>query len=46
MDPDEATEFLSSMLGQQLRIHTTDTRMFVGDFKCTDNVSLHHGLCE
>lgn len=37
MEHDEATEYLSSMLGKQLRIYTTDTRMFVGDFKCTDN---------
>ncbi|MCJ1428394.1 hypothetical protein MMC29_006304 [Sticta canariensis] len=37
MDHEEATKYLSSMLGKQLRIHTTDTRMFVGDFKCTDN---------
>lgn len=38
MDPnEEATSYLHSMLGQNLRIHTTDTRMFVGDFKCTDN---------
>ena len=40
MDPnEEATSYLHSMLGQKLRIHTTDTRMFVGDFKCTDNVT-------
>lgn len=41
MEHDEATEYLSSMLGKQLRIYTTDTRMFVGDFKCTDNVRPH-----
>ncbi|OKL64601.1 hypothetical protein UA08_00110 [Talaromyces atroroseus] len=28
--------FLQSLLGRNLRIHTTDTRMFVGIFKCTD----------
>ncbi|MCJ1341985.1 hypothetical protein MMC31_000165 [Peltigera leucophlebia] len=37
MDNGEATECLSSMLGRQLRIYTTDTRMFLGEFKCTDN---------
>ena len=38
MDNDQATEYLGSMLGKQLRIYTADTRMFVGDFRCTDNV--------
>ncbi|MCJ1481366.1 hypothetical protein MMC06_001523 [Schaereria dolodes] len=32
-----ATAYLQSLLNKQLRIHTTDTRMFVGEFKCTDN---------
>lgn len=40
MDNGEATECLGSMLDRQLRIYTTDTRMFVGEFKCTDNVFL------
>lgn len=40
MDNGEATGCLGSMLGRQLRIYTTDTRMFVGEFKCTDNVLL------
>lgn len=31
--------FLESILGKTLRLHTEDTRMFVGEFKCTDNVS-------
>lgn len=39
MDYDEATKYLGSMLGKQLRIHTTDLRIFVGEFKCTDNVN-------
>ena len=34
-----AVEYLNSLLGRQLRIHTTDTRMFVGEMKCTDGVS-------
>ena len=33
-----AKSFLSSLLNKQLFIHTTDERIFVGDFKCTDNV--------
>jgi len=37
MENHEAVEYLSSLLGKQLRVHTTDTRMFVGEFKCTDN---------
>lgn len=39
MDNHSAQEFLGALLGKQLRIHTTDDRMFIGDFKCTDNVS-------
>ena len=33
-------KFLESILGKILRLHTNDSRMFVGEFKCTDNVSL------
>lgn len=40
VDNKTAQEFLGSLLGKQLRIHTTDARMFVGEFKCTDNVGL------
>ncbi|OJJ46948.1 hypothetical protein ASPZODRAFT_131864 [Penicilliopsis zonata CBS 506.65] len=36
MDASKATRYLESLLGQTLRVHTTDTRMFVGIFKCTD----------
>jgi hypothetical protein len=35
----ENVAFLESILGKTLRLHTSDTRMFVGRFKCTDNVS-------
>ncbi|KAI9783009.1 MAG: hypothetical protein M1816_001623 [Peltula sp. TS41687] len=35
----DAVEYLKSLLGHRLRITTTDTRMFVGEFKCTDNDS-------
>ncbi|KAI4131481.1 MAG: hypothetical protein LQ338_001223 [Usnochroma carphineum] len=37
MDNPNAQEFLGMLLGKQLRVHTTDTRMFIGEFKCTDN---------
>ena len=40
MDKEKAIEYLSSMLGKQLRVYTTDTRMFLGEFKCTDNVRM------
>ncbi|KAL1974419.1 hypothetical protein VTN31DRAFT_4623 [Thermomyces dupontii] len=32
----EEVRYLQSLLGRTLRIHTTDMRMFVGIFKCTD----------
>ncbi|KAF1990258.1 hypothetical protein K402DRAFT_417719 [Aulographum hederae CBS 113979] len=32
----EATAFLSQYLGKTLRVHTNDTRIFVGHMKCTD----------
>jgi hypothetical protein len=38
LEPLEATKYLQSLLNRQLRIHTTDTRVFVGEFKCTDSV--------
>ncbi|KAJ5997092.1 hypothetical protein N7499_006593 [Penicillium canescens] len=36
MDNSQGTQYLERLLGRSLRIHTTDTRMFVGLFKCTD----------
>lgn len=39
MDNDQSVQYLEGLLGRTLRIHTTDTRMFVGLFKCTDAVS-------
>lgn len=39
MDSKEAVQYLEGLLGRQLRVHTTDSRMFVGVFKCTDAVS-------
>lgn len=37
-DKAEAQTFLESLLNRKLRVHTTDERMFWGDFKCTDPV--------
>ncbi|KAJ5574367.1 Ribonucleoprotein LSM domain eukaryotic/archaea-type [Penicillium hispanicum] len=36
MDSEEGLRYLDGLLGRTLRVHTTDTRMFVGTFKCTD----------
>ncbi|EAW11362.1 LSM domain-containing protein [Aspergillus clavatus NRRL 1] len=36
MDELQAVRYLESLIGQTLRVHATDTRMFVGTFKCTD----------
>lgn len=33
---EEASSFLTSLLNKTLHIHTTDTRIFVGQMKCTD----------
>lgn len=33
-----ASSFLTSLLNKNLRIYTTDTRIFVGQMKCTDKV--------
>ena len=44
MDNNKAVRFLESLLGKSLRVHTTDTRMFVGIFKCSDAVCLHKEL--
>jgi small nuclear ribonucleoprotein (snRNP)-like protein len=32
--------FLQSCFGKTLRVYTSDGRIFVGTFKCTDNVSI------
>lgn len=34
----ESAKYLQSLIGRTLRIHISDTRIFVGEFKCTDNV--------
>ncbi|KAL3465482.1 hypothetical protein BJX64DRAFT_55080 [Aspergillus heterothallicus] len=36
MDTTQAVHYLESLIGQTLRVHATDTRIFVGVFKCTD----------
>lgn len=37
MDSTKATEYLESLLNKKLCVYTNDSRMFYGDFKCTDN---------
>ncbi|KAI9712136.1 MAG: hypothetical protein M1812_006974 [Candelaria pacifica] len=37
MNNSAAVSYLESLIGKQLRITTTDTRMFVGTMKCTDH---------
>lgn len=39
MTTEHAVQYLEGLLGRSLRVHTTDSRMFVGIFKCTDAVS-------
>ncbi|PYH66389.1 LSM domain-containing protein [Aspergillus vadensis CBS 113365] len=36
MDGNQAVQYLDSLIGRTLRVHATDTRIFVGTFKCTD----------
>ncbi|RYP03954.1 hypothetical protein DL764_004788 [Monosporascus ibericus] len=36
----EAEAFLHTLINKTLRVHTTDSRIFVGTFKCTDPVRL------
>ncbi|KAJ5287755.1 Ribonucleoprotein LSM domain eukaryotic/archaea-type [Penicillium angulare] len=36
MDTERAVQYLEGLIGRQLRVYTTDSRMFVGLFKCTD----------
>ncbi|KAL1597173.1 hypothetical protein SLS60_008755 [Paraconiothyrium brasiliense] len=36
MDNNEATSYLSQFIGQPMRIHTSDGRVFGGQMKCTD----------
>ncbi|KAJ5095811.1 Ribonucleoprotein LSM domain eukaryotic/archaea-type [Penicillium alfredii] len=36
MGDGQSNQFLEGILGRSLRVHTTDSRMFIGIFKCTD----------
>jgi hypothetical protein len=40
MDNEQATFWLSQFIGKNLRIHASDGRVFGGQMKCTDKVSL------
>jgi N-alpha-acetyltransferase 38, NatC auxiliary subunit len=40
MEKSQAEDYLTSLLNKTLRVTTTDTRMFLGQFKCTDSVRL------
>ena len=40
MEKSQAEDYLTSLLGKTLRVTTNDTRMFLGQFKCTDSVRL------
>ncbi|CAM1504078.1 Fc.00g016690.m01.CDS01 [Cosmosporella sp. VM-42] len=45
MDQDEAREYLSGIINKNLRVLTTDGRLFWGSLKCTDpdkNIVLAH----
>ncbi|KAE8149357.1 hypothetical protein BDV25DRAFT_156443 [Aspergillus avenaceus] len=37
MNENQAVKYLESLIGQTVRVHATDTRIFVGSFKCTDS---------
>jgi small nuclear ribonucleoprotein (snRNP)-like protein len=39
MDNAQASFWLSQFIGKNLRIHTSDNRVFGGQMKCTDKVS-------
>ncbi|KAK6859714.1 N-alpha-acetyltransferase 38-B- NatC auxiliary subunit [Apiospora arundinis] len=42
----EAESYLNSLINKTLRVHATDSRMFVGTFKCTDaNRNVVLSLC-
>jgi hypothetical protein len=39
MEQAQSEDYLNSLLNKNLRITTSDSRMFLGQFKCTDSVS-------
>lgn len=40
----EAEAYLQSLINKTLRVYTTDARLFVGTFKCTDPVGSPRGF--
>jgi hypothetical protein len=44
MNNNEATFWLSQFIGKNLRIHASDGRVFGGQMKCTDRVSIRESL--
>lgn len=46
MDNEKAQDYLGTLLGKQLRVHTADSRIFLGEFKCTDNVRSQTSLID
>lgn len=40
MDNSEASFYLAQFIGKNLRIHTSDNRIFGGQMKCTDKACL------
>lgn len=43
-EKETAEAYLQSLINKTLRVYTTDARLFVGTFKCTDPVSASSGL--
>lgn len=44
MESTEAETYLNSLINKTLRVYATDSRMFVGTFKCTDAVGIPNPL--
>ena len=44
MDNKSAIKYLELLLNRTFRAHTSDGRMFLGEFKCTDNVLRPHPI--
>jgi hypothetical protein len=42
MDNEQAAFWLEQFIGKNLRVHASDGRVFGGQMKCTDKVSLLH----
>jgi N-alpha-acetyltransferase 38, NatC auxiliary subunit len=39
MSNEDATQWLGQLINKNLRIHTSDNRVFVGQMRCTDKVA-------